>query len=330
MFTIELLLQFIYRGLALFTDGWLIFDFVIIIMSWSLESLQIVRTFRVFRALRLVTRVEVLKKLVMALFAVGPRMSAISALLLLIFYIYAVMMTILFGDLYEQGYTEYDYFSRLDITLWSLFVIMTLDWAEIARPVMAVYPWAWLPFISFIMVSSFIVYNLIIAVVCDAVSIAEHEQEGEAEEHQEIENANQIMQLTERVNTLKKQQQEVLEALEAAMKEIGIDMDIETVSNEISKEAADEKLEEATKAIAVEESLEDIFEDAMEEIGVDEEEEIVTEEEKKEHEPQKVGHAEMAGDNYTFLSRRLTEGDMVNDTEDNWSEEEKVELESWM
>jgi hypothetical protein len=70
---LELALQFIYRDIKLFLDGWLVFDFCIVLMSWSLESLQVVRTFRVFRALRLVTRVRVLKNLVSALFSVGPR-----------------------------------------------------------------------------------------------------------------------------------------------------------------------------------------------------------------------------------------------------------------
>jgi hypothetical protein len=48
IFTIELVLQFIYRGLTLFLDGWLVFDLVIIVMSWSFQSLQIIRAFRKF------------------------------------------------------------------------------------------------------------------------------------------------------------------------------------------------------------------------------------------------------------------------------------------
>ena len=99
IFTLELALQFIYRDIKLFLDGWLVFDFCIVVMSWSLESLQIVRTFRVFQALRLVTRVKVLKNLVAALFSVGPRIFAIFCLRVLVFYIYAVMCTVLFKDL---------------------------------------------------------------------------------------------------------------------------------------------------------------------------------------------------------------------------------------
>ena len=98
-------------------------------------------------------------------------MAAIGLMLFLIFYIFAVMFTQLFKDLYKEEYTDYDYFSRIDGTFFTLFQIMTLDnWADIARQVITVYKWAWLPFIAFVIISGFIVVNLIIAVICDAIS----------------------------------------------------------------------------------------------------------------------------------------------------------------
>ena len=136
IFTIELAFQIAYLGFRLFLDGWLVFDFIIIVVSWSFSSVQIIRAFRIFRALRLVTRIEVMKNLVLAVFSVMPRMAAIGLLLLLIFYIFAVMFTQLFKDLYHEGKTSDDYFSRLDATFFTLFQIMTLDsWADIAREV---------------------------------------------------------------------------------------------------------------------------------------------------------------------------------------------------
>ena len=67
IFTVELVMQLIYHGPRLFLDGWLVFDFVIIILSWALSSLQIIRAFRIFRALRLVNRIKVMRNLVLAL-----------------------------------------------------------------------------------------------------------------------------------------------------------------------------------------------------------------------------------------------------------------------
>ena len=173
IFTIELAMQFIYRGYTLFKDGWLVFDFVIVVASWSFASLQIIRAFRIFRALRIITRIETMRNLVAALLDIMPRLGAITALLLLIFYIFAVLFTQLFGDLELSG----DYFGRLDYSLLTLFVMMTMEWADVARECMQQIWWAWVPFVAFIMITGFIVFNLIIAVVCDAVAVIENKED---------------------------------------------------------------------------------------------------------------------------------------------------------
>ncbi|KAI2501655.1 hypothetical protein MHU86_12779 [Fragilaria crotonensis] len=171
LFTIELSLQLVHLGLKLFLDAWLVFDFTIIVLSWSFSTLQIIRTFRIFRALRLLTRVKVLKNLITAIFSVLPKLAAICLLLLLVFYIFAVMMTQMFKDLYQENLTDENYFGSLDLTLFTLFQMMTLDgWANIARQVMDVYPWSWMPFVAFVTTTGFIMVNLMIAVICDAVS----------------------------------------------------------------------------------------------------------------------------------------------------------------
>ncbi len=173
VFTVEIAMQLVYHGYKLFLDGWLFFDFVIVVLSWSLSQLQIIRAFRIFRALRLITRVKVMKNLITALFDIMPRLGAVTALLGLIFYIYAVLCTNLFGELDLSG----DYFVRLDKTLMTLFEMMTMSWASLARECMDQIWWAWLPFVTFIMTTGFMVFNLIIAIVCDAVSALERKED---------------------------------------------------------------------------------------------------------------------------------------------------------
>jgi hypothetical protein len=65
IFTVELCFQFIYHGWRLILDGWLVFDLIIIVTSWSFSSVQIIRAFRIFRALRLVTRIKIMKNLIL-------------------------------------------------------------------------------------------------------------------------------------------------------------------------------------------------------------------------------------------------------------------------
>jgi len=121
-------------------------------------------------------------------------MFAIGLLLFLVSYIFAVMFTQLFKDVPVASPTneyDYTYFGRLDQTFFTLFQIMTLDaWANVARDVMAVYAWAWLPFIIFVIITGFVVVNLIIAVICDAIS-ALHDDEkaklhGTFDDHTEV------------------------------------------------------------------------------------------------------------------------------------------------
>jgi len=175
--TVEIMMQFTYHGLHLFKDGWLVFDLMIIILSWFSASMQVIRAFRILRASRLIMRVEEMRTIVEALINVIPRIFAVGCLQFLIFYIYAVMMTSLFKSLYDEGHLDENYFGRLDLTFFTLFQMMTLDsWSYITKQVQAVYPWAWIIFTTFVLISSFIIINLVIAVICDAVSEVHREE----------------------------------------------------------------------------------------------------------------------------------------------------------
>ena len=170
IFTVELVLQFIYHGFVFFTQGWLLFDLIVISLSWALDGFQVIRAFRIIRALRLVSRIGEMRNIITALSTALPRLSAIILLMCLEMYIFAVMFTTLFKDLYKDGVTEENYFSSLSTTFFTLFQLMTLDsWSSITKEVMTVYPWSWALFIFYIIISSFIVINMIIAVICDSV-----------------------------------------------------------------------------------------------------------------------------------------------------------------
>jgi hypothetical protein len=229
IFTIELGMQFIYNGLHLFLDGWLVFDFIIILTSWAFDEVQIVRAFRIFRAFRLVTRVKTLQNLVTALFSVVPRIAGITLLLALIFFIFSILMTSMWKDLYHEGYTEQDYFSRLDATLFTLFQVLTLDeWAGLTREVMASpgNSWAWFPMIAFVIITAFIVINLIIAVICDAIAalhanekamiqgINSADQDDDADEEPHVHVKKQLQTLEQQVEELSRMQQQTMHSLQ--------------------------------------------------------------------------------------------------------------------
>ena len=56
IFTIEIIMHFIYRGRELFGKKWLLFDLMVISFSWAFTSMQVFRAFRIVRATRLISR----------------------------------------------------------------------------------------------------------------------------------------------------------------------------------------------------------------------------------------------------------------------------------
>lgn len=177
-FTLELALNLFAYGLYdFFQDNWLVFDFVSVVLSWifaSITYMRAFRVFRIFRAFRVFAKVESLRRIIEALCNTGDQMFSILIVLGLIYYIFAVMLTQLFADCYEEGCydeTGIDYFGRLDHTMFTMFALMTYeDWVVIVRMTMTRYGWAWLPIITFMTIASFVMLNLIVAVLCDSLA----------------------------------------------------------------------------------------------------------------------------------------------------------------
>ena len=126
IFSIEIIMNLIAQGREFFKDGWLVFDLLIVVVSWISIEVYFLRAFRIFRALRLISRVELLRNVVVALFSIIPQLTAICLLLFLIFYIFAVMFTQLFKNMYEENQTTYDYFGRMDLSFFTLFQFLCL------------------------------------------------------------------------------------------------------------------------------------------------------------------------------------------------------------
>jgi voltage-gated sodium channel len=148
-------------------DGWNIFDLMIVAVAWlpAAGPLAVLRALRIMRVLRLVSIVPQMRTVVGALFKALPGMGSILAVLTLVFYVAAVMATKLFG----QGFP--DLFGSIGASMYSLFQIMTLEsWSMgIVRPVMEQHPGAWMFFIPFIVVTTFTVLNLFIALIVNSM-----------------------------------------------------------------------------------------------------------------------------------------------------------------
>lgn len=181
VFAVELLLRlFVFRG-NFFRDPWRVFDFVIVSIALMPEggTFSVLRALRVLRVLRLVSLVPSMRNVVGALLKAIPGMASIFGLMALVLYVSAVMATKLFSAIAPE------FFGSLGASMFTLFQVMTVEgWPDIARGVMAKLPYAWIFFVIYLLVATFMVLNLFIAVVVNAMQSRVSEDlkdEGEAQ-----------------------------------------------------------------------------------------------------------------------------------------------------
>ncbi len=204
VFTIEITLRIFAHRFSFFKDPWSLFDFFVVIISLipSSGSFSVLRILRVLRLFRLITVVPQMRKIVAALISVIPGMLSIVGLMSLIFYVFAIMATSLYSNSFPQ------WFGTLGESFYSLFQIMTLEsWSMgIVRPIMEIHPYAWIFFVPFIFIATFIMINLVVAIIVDAMAILKEEEKEIMEEVQFSENElkKEISSLKDDIEELKK------------------------------------------------------------------------------------------------------------------------------
>jgi voltage-gated sodium channel len=144
-----------------------VFDFLVVAIALvpAGGQLAVLRALRVLRVLRILTIVPSMRRVVGGLLAAIPGLASIGMVLALVFYVFAVITTNLFGAAFP------DWFGTLGRSLYTLFQVMTLEsWSMgISRPVMEVFPYAWIFFIPFILIATFTMLNLFIGVIVSAM-----------------------------------------------------------------------------------------------------------------------------------------------------------------
>lgn len=187
-FVIEIVLKVFVHRLNFFKSGWNWFDFLVVAISLvpAAGAFTVLRALRVLRLFRLFSVIPEMRSVVEALGKAIPGMGAIMLVLGVIFYVASVMGAKLFSGTHPQ------FFGDLGGSAYTLFQVMTLEsWSMgIARPVIAEHPYAWIFFVGFVIVTSFAVLNLFIAVIVDSMQSkhfdAETERQAEAHDEREV------------------------------------------------------------------------------------------------------------------------------------------------
>lgn len=167
IFVAELAARIVVHRGKFFRDPWSLFDLFVVSIAIlpSTDSLSVLRALRILRALRLITVIPSLRRVVGGLVSALPGMASILLLLILVFFVFSVIASKLYGG------TKPELFGDLGLAAYTLFQVMTFDdWsAGIVKPLLEQHPFAWAFFVVFMMLSSFMVLNLFIGVVVTAL-----------------------------------------------------------------------------------------------------------------------------------------------------------------
>ncbi len=178
IFIVEIGLKLFAHRIRFFKSGWNLFDFAIIGIALvpAGQGLSVLRALRILRVLRVISAAPRLRRVVEGFVTALPGMGSVFLLMGIIFYIGAVMATKLFAHSFPE------WFGSIGASLYTLFQIMTLEsWSMgIVRPVLEVYPYAWLFFVPFIMVTTFAVVNLLVGLIVNSMQDAHAEESNAA------------------------------------------------------------------------------------------------------------------------------------------------------
>ncbi|MBU2279455.1 MAG: ion transporter [Gammaproteobacteria bacterium] len=207
VFVLEILLRiYAYRG-AFFKDAWSLFDFAVVAIALIPASgpLAVLRSLRVLRVLRVLSIVPSMKRVVSALLGSLPGLASIAMVLVLIYYVFAVIATKIFGGAFPQ------WFGSIGDSFYTLFQVMTLEsWSMgISRPVMEVFPYAWVFFVPFILVATFTMLNLFIAIIVNTMQTFSDEEHALEREQDKLAQEQEQQQMHEELKAIRQELQQL-------------------------------------------------------------------------------------------------------------------------
>jgi voltage-gated sodium channel len=158
-----------------FLDGWNVFDFAVVALSLLPVAgpfATVARLARLLRALRIVSALPELRLIVATMLRSIPSLANVVVLLGLILYVYAVVGVHLFA---RADPPHWGSLPRAGLTL---FEILTLEgWVDLMDASLGATRWAWIYYVSFVVLAVFVVINLFIAIVIDNLEAAKREHE---------------------------------------------------------------------------------------------------------------------------------------------------------
>ena len=188
IFIVEILLRigaYGSRPWNYFRSGWNVFDFVVVFAVFIpgvRENATLLRLVRLLRIVRVVSILPDLRVLVSGMVRAIPPIASMAVLAVLLIFVYGMIGWKIFGDELPERWGD------IGQAMLTLFTVLTLEgWNEILFTGQEVTQFAWVFFVSFVLIASFLLINILIAIIINAVEDArEAERAQEAEERLQL------------------------------------------------------------------------------------------------------------------------------------------------
>ena len=173
LFTLEIAVRVAAYGRrpqAFFRSGWNLFDFLVVglaYLPWIRESVTLLRVIRLLRIARLVSVVPGLRVVIVGLGRSVAPIGSIALLTFFLLYVYGMVGWLIYAD------HDPEQFGNIGRALLTLFQVLTLEgWNEVLDKEMELTSWSWVYFVSFVLLATFVVLNVVIAVVVNSIEEA--------------------------------------------------------------------------------------------------------------------------------------------------------------
>ena len=170
IFVVELAIRitaFGSRPQDFFKDGWNLFDFIVIGLAFTpgiRDNVTLLRLARLLRVVRVVSVMPDLRVLLRAMARSLPPITSLALLTLLLMYVYGMVGYILFHE------DDPESWGNIGEAMLSLFQILTLEnWPQYLDAGQAIHPQSWIFFVSYVLIASFLVINILIAIIINSM-----------------------------------------------------------------------------------------------------------------------------------------------------------------
>jgi len=170
IFMVELAIRILAYGSRpqdFFRDGWNVFDFVVIMAAFLPglhRDVTLLRLVRLLRVVRVVSVFPDLRILVRAMVRSLPPIGSLVVLTVLLMYVYGMVGWILFGE------QDPKYWGTIGDSMLSLFTMLTLEnWPTLLERGQEIHPASWVFFISYVLLASFLVINILLAIIINSM-----------------------------------------------------------------------------------------------------------------------------------------------------------------